>query len=128
MIGYKFSQRSFNNLKGVYPGLVACVVIALYKFTEVDFVVIDGVRTMAQQRKEVQSGDSDTLDSKHLIQPDGFAHAVDLAPWVNGRIPWKQWKYFRSISKGMFMAANFLDIELTWGGNWQSMDGPHYET
>ena len=45
-----------------------------------DFAVDEGVRTVARQAALVKDGLTQTMQSKHLIQPDGFGHAVDLSP------------------------------------------------
>jgi peptidoglycan L-alanyl-D-glutamate endopeptidase CwlK len=125
---YQFGVRSLNKLRGVHPNLVACVTLALYRYTPLDFAVIDGVRTIEQQKHLVAAGRSWTLNSKHLVQPDGYAHAVDLAPWVKGGIPWDNWPAFESVADSMFQAAKDLKISLTWGGNWPTKrDGPHFE-
>lgn len=124
---YLFSKRSLNNLRGVHPDLVACVVACLYRYTIVDFAVIEGARSMKRQKKLVASGDSWTMDSYHLIRSDGWAYAVDLGPWVNGDIPWKDPKPFQDVAKAMELAAQYLQIKITWGGSWQSNDGPHFQ-
>ena len=124
---FRFSKRSLNNLKGVHPDLVACVVACLYRYTTVDFAVIEGKRTKERQKKLVEAGKSWIMDSKHLIQPDGFAHAVDLAPWVRGAIPWDDWQKFEEVNKAMQMAARYFKIQLTWGGTWEQKDGPHFQ-
>jgi peptidoglycan L-alanyl-D-glutamate endopeptidase CwlK len=31
------------------------------------------------------------MNSRHLIRSDGFGHAVDLVPWINGKPRW-EWK------------------------------------
>ena len=45
-----------------------------------DFSVREGVRTPETQKEYVAKGVSKTMASKHLIQPDGYGHAVDLYP------------------------------------------------
>jgi len=127
MTNYIFSQRSLDNLNGVHPDLLACVVCALYKHTTVDFSIICGVRTWEQQKKEVEEGNSWTMKSKHLLQQDGFAHAVDLAPYIGGTVPWKDLHSFRLVKEAMFKSADELGIKLKWGGDWKNKtDMPHY--
>ena len=49
-------------------------------------VIIESLRTVAEQKAKVAAGESRTMKSKHLAQADGFAHAVDL---VCDGIEWK---------------------------------------
>lgn len=44
----KFSKRSLNNLEGVHPKLRAVVEAALQR-SEVDFTVVEGLRTYERQ-------------------------------------------------------------------------------
>lgn len=73
-----FSQRSLNNLKKVHPDLVRLHEAVLPLF---DHTVTDGVRSLEEQKKNVEKGVSKTLDSKHLPQPDGYSHATDSQPY-----------------------------------------------
>lgn len=119
---YILSQRSQNNLNGVHQDLVQVVYKALI-FSEYDFVVIEGVRSLARQKELMKEGKSKTLNSLHLT-----GHAVDIVPLVNGSIPWHDWSAFESVSKAMKQAAHQLGVSMNWGGDWVSFrDGPHYE-
>mgnify|MGYP002700086309 CR=1 FL=1 len=60
---FKLSQRSLNKLDGVHPDLVAVVKRAI-EITEVDFGVTYGVRTVEEPEKLVDSGPSQTKNSK----------------------------------------------------------------
>lgn len=123
---FNFSKRSINNLKGVHPHLVEVITEAL-KLTEVDFVVIEGVRSLEDQKKHFSSGSSKTMNSLHLPQQDGYAHAVDLAAYVDGTISW-DWKYYEKINEAVQKAATKLHTQITWGGTWKTLrDGPHFE-
>ena len=127
MNSYEFSLRSIRNLGRVHPDMVACVVLALYRHARADFLVIEGVRTEAQQSEHVASGASQTMKSKHLPQADGTAHAVDLAPIINGVIPWSDWDRFADLNMAMQSAAGDLGIKIKWGGDWKMKDGPHFQ-
>ncbi|MBG3131059.1 M15 family metallopeptidase [Proteus mirabilis] len=119
---YTLSQRSQNNLNDVHQDLVRIVYLAL-TFSEYDFVVIEGVRSLIRQKELMKEGKSKTLNSRHLT-----GHAVDIVPLVNGVIPWQDWSAFESVSKAMKKAAYQLGISINWGGDWVSFrDGPHYE-
>ena len=115
---YKLGTRSLQNLSGVHPDMVAVVKRAI-EISEQDFSVIEGVRNINRQRELVKSGASTTMNSRHLT-----GHAVDIAPYP---ISW-EWEYFYPIADAMKQAAEELDIDLEWGGDWKSFpDGPHYQ-
>ncbi len=115
---YKLGTRSLQNLSGVHPDMVAVVKRAI-EISEQDFSVIEGIRNINRQRELVKSGASTTMNSRHLT-----GHAVDIAPYP---ISW-EWEYFYPIADAMKQAAEELDIDLEWGGDWKSFpDGPHYQ-
>lgn len=115
---YKLSQRSMQNLSGVHPDLIAVVKRAI-QITEQDFSVIEGVRNINRQRELVAKGASTTMNSRHLT-----GHAVDLVPYP---VNW-DWEYFYPIADAMKQAAEELDVDLEWGGDWKSFpDGPHFQ-
>ena len=108
-------------LEGVHPDLVAIVKRAI-ELTEVDFTVLEGLRTKERQRKLVETGASRTLKSRHLT-----GHAVDLGAWVDGEVRW-DWPLYHQIYDAMSTAADDLDIPIEWGGHWANFrDGPHYQ-
>lgn len=129
----KFSKRSLDNLKGVHPKLVAVVTRAL-EIGPIDFVVIEGLRTVERQRELFAKKASKTMNSKHLKQADGYGHAVDLYP--NTPRGWDDLPSFRAQATAMFEAAKELGIELRWGGDFNrdgwdkgndGWDKPHFE-
>lgn len=115
-VTYKFGNRSKREMKGVHLGLVDVAHEAL-KITSIDFSVIDGVRTKLEQGRMVQKGLSQTMKSKHLVQPDGYGHALDVVPFFNGKIRW-EWPLIFEVTEAFFIAAETLGIELVWGGAW----------
>jgi peptidoglycan L-alanyl-D-glutamate endopeptidase CwlK len=110
------SDVSLRQLIGVHPDLVAVVRRAIV-LTAQDFRVTDGIRTLAEQRHVVAAGKSWTLRSRHLVQPDGFGHAVDLVPWVEGKLSWT-WPLCYDVASAMSKAAREAETELRWGGVW----------
>ena len=115
---YTLGKRSLQNLSGVHPDLVAVVKRAI-EITEQDFSVIEGIRNINRQRELVKAGKSTTMNSRHLT-----GHAVDISPWP---ISW-DWDYFYPIADAMKQAAEELEVDLEWGGDWKSFpDGPHYQ-
>ena len=73
------SRRSLDKLEGVDDRLVAVVKHAITA-TKVDFGVIQGLRTLEQQKELYEKGASQTMKSKHLT-----GDAVDLMAYINGR-------------------------------------------
>ena len=113
---YRLGKTSLKRLEGVHPDLVRVVHRAII-LTEQDFTVMEGVRTMDRQIEYVRKGVSRTLNSKHLVQPDGYGHAVDLVPWENGQARW-EWPLIYPIAAAMRQAAEEVGITLRWGGVW----------
>lgn len=119
---FKFSQRSLDNLNGVHPDLVKVVYRAL-SISEQDFVVVEGVRTKEKQIEYIKKGASKTMNSRHLT-----GHAVDLYPYVGGKLEMNDWATFLKVAKAMKQAAQELNVPVVWGGDWTKFrDGPHFE-
>lgn len=120
-MAFKLGLRSKLRLRGVHPDLVKVVELAITR-SEVDFTVLEGLRTRARQKELVAAGASTTLNSRHIT-----GHAVDLGALVNGSVRW-DWQLYHKIAKAMKSAAQDLAIPLTWGGDWAGFpDGPHFE-
>lgn len=111
---YTFGDRSERELRGVHPELVRVVRRAL-EITTIDFAVIDGLRTQEEQNEYVRTGASKTMNSKHLIQHDGYGHAVDLVPCLFGKPRW-EWPLHFQLVAAVRQAAIEAGIKLTWGG------------
>lgn len=149
---YTLGPASRRELDGVHPDLAHVVVRAIAISTQ-DFSVHDGIRTVDQQRELVARGASKTMNSKHLPQADGFGYAVDLVPYVNGKLRW-EWPLIYPIADAMRQAGREFGVSIRWGGHWGSLthdlrpvhllvddyvkvrrkigkqafiDGPHYE-
>jgi peptidoglycan L-alanyl-D-glutamate endopeptidase CwlK len=115
-MSYSLGAASRRELVGVHPRLVAVVERAITLTTQ-DFTVHDGLRTEAEQRQLVARGASRTMNSKHRRQADGYGHAVDLVPWINGRPRW-EWPPIFRIAVAVRQAAEELGVPLRWGGVW----------
>jgi peptidoglycan LD-endopeptidase CwlK len=103
----------------VHPRIVAVVHRAI-QLSPVDFGVHDGLRTVEEQRAYVQSGVSQTMNSMHRKQADGYGHAVDLVPYINGKLRW-EWPPIYKIAAAVRQAAIELDVPLRWGGCWRDI-------
>lgn len=113
---FKLSSRSLGKLEGVNPVLVDTVKRAI-EITKVDFGVIFGVRSLETQKKLYESGRSQTMKSKHLIQPDGTAHAVDLMAYDGSDPSWEIVMY-DDIADAMKAAAKETGAKIRWGAAW----------
>lgn len=120
-MNFALSQKSLDRLSGVHPDLVSCVKLAI-KMSEIDFAVLEGVRSLARQSQLVAAGASQTMKSRHLT-----GHAVDLGAMVSGTVRW-DWPLYDKVAKAMKAAAAELKIPLEWGGDWTTLkDGPHFQ-
>ena len=118
---YELSKRSKDRLSGVHPDLVRVVEKAI-SISDIDFTVLEGVRSIARQEQLVKSGASQTLNSRHIT-----GHAVDLGAWVDGEVRW-DWPLYHKIAAAMKEAAKELNVAIVWGGDWRTFkDGPHFE-
>lgn len=118
---FKLSQKSLDRLSGVHPDLVAVVKRAI-EITEVDFAVLEGVRSKARQEQLFKAGASQTLKGRHLT-----GHAVDLGAYVGGSVRW-DWPLYHKIAIAMKAAALELQVAIQWGGDWKSFkDGTHFQ-
>ena len=120
-MSFRLSQKSLDRLSGVHPDLVAVVKRAL-EISEVDFAVLEGVRSKTRQAQLFKEKATKTMNSRHLT-----GHAVDLGAYVAGSIRW-DWPLYHRIADAMKAAAEELGTPLTWGGDWETFpDGPHFE-
>ena len=118
---YKLGPRSLMRLKGVHPDLVKVVQHAI-EISDVDFAVLEGLRTIERQRELVKAGASQTLKSRHLT-----GHAVDLAAWVDDQVDWS-WPLYHKINDAMQKASIQVGVPIEWGGSWKNFaDGPHWQ-
>lgn len=115
-MAFKLSNRSLKKLEGVHPDMVATVKRAI-ELTTVDFGVTYGVRTLTEQKKLYESGRSQTMKSKHLIQGDGYSHAVDLVAYDGSDVIWEI-NVYDNIADAMAEAASEIGCKLKWGAAW----------
>jgi peptidoglycan L-alanyl-D-glutamate endopeptidase CwlK len=118
----KYSSRSLKNLKGIHPDLRRVIDRALQE-SPLDFIVIEGLRSLERQKQLVASGASQTLKSRHLT-----GHAVDLVPiGPNGKAAF-DWPLYHKLGPAVKAAAEAEGVKLVWGGDWKNFkDGPHFE-
>ena len=114
-MNFRLSQRSLDRLSGVKPQLVAVVRRAI-ELTTVDFGVTEGLRTIETQRRYVDTGKSQTMDSKHLT-----GDAVDLVAYIDGQVSWEL-NVYDNIADAVKQAAIEQDVGLRWGAAWNIPD------
>ena len=118
---YNLSKKSRDRLAGVHPDLVKVVERAI-EITEIDFAVLEGVRSKTRQEQLVKAGASQTMRSRHLT-----GHAVDLGAYVAGSIRW-DWPLYHKLAVAVKQAAAELQVPIEWGGDWTTFkDGPHWQ-
>ena len=112
---FKLGKRSLSRLEGVKPQLVAVVKKAII-YTEVDFAVTCGLRTLQEQKAMVAKGASQTLKSKHLT-----GDAVDVAAYIGPRLSWELAVY-DNIADAIKRAAIEQKVAMRWGACWNIRD------
>lgn len=138
----RFSQRSRDNLNGVHPTLVAVLNRAIIN-TPVDFTVTEGVRETEEQKALYQIGrrgikgertvtDKDGVrrKSNHQRKGDNLGHAVDLYPYVGGKLRVTGPEvagYLSTIALHIKAVAKEMGVKIIWGGDWKALDMPHFE-
>lgn len=108
---FSLGPASLRELTSVHPDLVA-VVRRSIELTIQDFSVHDGIRTVAEQQRLVAAGASQTMDSRHIT-----GHAVDLVPYINGKLRW-EWPPIYVIADAVRIAAKEFNTPIRWGGAW----------
>lgn len=118
---FSLSDRSFGNCVGVNPRLVVVMGTAILT-SPYDFIIIDGLRSKAEQREYYRTGKSKTLNSRHLT-----GDAVDLAIWHNGQVMWVP-EMYRVLAAHILEVAEMHGVALEWGGDFNGFfDGPHFQ-
>lgn len=90
-----------------------------------DCTILEGERSIQQQRENVAKGVSKTMDSKHLVTPEKpKARAVDAAPFPLKWPKRNEVTYTKDLARyyyfgGFVLAtAERLGIKIRWGGDW----------
>jgi len=120
------SQKSLTKLDGAHPDLVKVIVRAA-ALSDIDFTVLEVLRTHARQKQLVATGASKTMRSRHLPGANGKSHAVDIAPLDGGQVSWS-WPLYHRLAPIIKQAALEVGIPIEWGGDWRTFkDGPHWQ-
>ena len=105
----KFGKRSKERLRGIDARLVS-VLNELVKI--MDVTIIEGLRSEQRQEKLLKEGSTKTKFSKHIT-----GKAVDLAPYP---IDWEDRDRFHYMGGMIRGIAKQLNINVRWGGDWDS--------
>lgn len=112
-MSFKLGNKSLEKLATVQEPLQRVVKRAI-ELTPVDFTVLQGIRSVSEQKRLVAQGRSKTMKSKHLE-----GKAVDLVPYVDGKLDHDNWDNFYPVAEAMKKAAEELGIKIRWGGSWE---------
>lgn len=123
---FHFSAKSLTKLREVHPDLRRVAHRAL-ELSRRDFAIIAGARSVDVQKRLVKSGFSNTLHSKHLVQADGYSHAIDVAVYLGDSIEWGN-QYYRPVLQAFVDAAIELGVKIRFGHLWETFeDSGHIE-
>jgi len=115
----KLTARDKSRLKGLHPDILK-VVEKYLEIGSVPIIVIEGMRTLATQKKYLARGVTTTLRSRHLT-----GHAIDIGPRDT---PLSSWPPYYKIAEDMKKAAKLVGVTIEWGGDWRKFkDGPHWQ-
>tara|TARA_Y100000361_G_C11144356_1_gene337109 strand:- start:605 stop:1204 length:600 start_codon:yes stop_codon:yes gene_type:complete len=130
-LGYKtfdhhFGKGSLSQLEGVHPDIVDLAKLTI-RLCQYDGTVISGggLRTEEQAQENAENG-TGIVDSLHRKQSDGYGHAVDVIPYVNGKATWEM-KYCEEMAKAAKLAAALLSVPIRQGCDW-NMNGTFGES
>ena len=151
-MSYQLSKRSLSRLAGVDDKLVAVVKRAI-EISQVDFMVLEGVRSKEQcminygkgrtaaqcvaKGVPAQYANPNAAKVTWLNNPFASKHvdgkAVDLVPYP---VDWNDLKKFDAIAQAMLQAAKEFGVPVRWGADWDNdgkprergeSDSPHFE-
>jgi peptidoglycan L-alanyl-D-glutamate endopeptidase CwlK len=128
-----FGSRSLKNLSGVNNTLNKIMREAI-KETPIDFTITSGKRELHEQVALYAQGRTkpgnivtytDGINNRSKHQ-DGLA--VDLYPFVNGKVDVNDVESLKVIAEHIKKVASSLGFHVRWGGDFQKFkDYPHFE-
>lgn len=117
-----------ERLSGVSPKL-GHVVRGAAAVLPFDVTIAEGVRSSQRQHELYAQGRTApghivtwTLHSKHMVQVDGFGHAVDLYAIVDHAIDATK---ADKIASAMIASALAAGTAIRWGADWNHNGRPH---
>lgn len=130
MADFAYGTKSSERIATCHPKLQHVATRAI-TMTPMDFTIVHGWRGMLIQNTLFESGASekqwpDSMHNNEEEEADGVrmpcSLAIDFAPWINGKIPWKDTHAFAVVAGVWFVAAKECGVILRWGGDW-NMNG-----
>lgn len=128
----KFGTTDNQRLRGVHPDLVRVIRYAawLWPGSAQKWTVLQGVRSLEEQQKNVASGASQTMRTRHVPSNNASrnACAVDLAfIGMEGKLDWTYGLYI-DLSRIVKTAGDVQQVPIEWGGDWDTLkDGGHFQ-
>lgn len=133
-----FGKGSISALDGVHPNLVKVLMKAIVN-TPIDFTIVEGVRTTKRQQNLYAQGrtakgsivtyaDGVKNKSNHQPKSDGYGHAIDFAPYINGKLDWNNHANFKIIADHIVKTGLEMGIKIVAGFYWKKpYDPPHIQ-
>lgn len=124
MNDYKYSQTSIKQLNTCHDDLITICSLIL-PISPIDITIVCGHRTEEAQNQAFANGSSlaQWLQSAHNEIP---SDAVDLAPYFDRGIQWKDVKGLYLIAGLVIGISQSLNIKIRWGGAWHGpLNPPH---
>lgn len=111
-------KLSAIRLRGLHPGLVACMTEAIETMPYLVRVTC-GLRDPVDQAVLVRLGKSRTLKSKHFRQSDGYGHAADVVAIIDGEADWGPDRFFE-FAENVRAVSKRRAVDITWGMLWDT--------
>jgi peptidoglycan L-alanyl-D-glutamate endopeptidase CwlK len=119
-----FTAAETKKLAVLHPDLRR--VLARARVNGARFRIDTVERSLAAQKAAVASGNSQTMDSRHLpSRVTQLVHAVDLYPLDDvdhDNVPW-DWDDFYPLAEQIRAAADQEKVQVRWGGCWKVITG-----
>lgn len=123
----QYSPNDLKKLAQLHPDLRK-VFMEVARISTMPFVLGEAGRSVAQQKKNIAAGVSWSMNSRHIIAPDGLVYALDVMPsGPNGKASYS-WPLYYPFAKIVKQAAANVKVPVEWGGDWKTnKDGPHWQ-
>ncbi len=119
-------------MQGLHPDLITVINASIID-TPIDFSITSGMRSTKEQQALYAQGrttkgsivtekDGVKRKSNHQAHADGFGHAFDFCPYINGGLNWNATAAFIAIALHIKAKAKELGVRVRWGADWD-MDG-----